>query len=199
MRRLPYIKETTDEISETTKEPNCPEICHQDNSELFGINCRKCGIVPTFADDATILVSGQTRNEIQIKLDNKFENISNFLSSNKLTVNKGKTTITECMTRQKRVRQIEDKPSLQTTDEKGQDKTISQTKDNRILGANIHENLSWKSHLQTGEKAVIPTVRKQLGALKHLSKSVPKKGRLLLANGLLVSKIIYLMPVWGGC
>ena len=37
--------------------------------------------------------------------------------------------------------------------------------------------------------------------IKHsptLSKRVPEKGRLLLANGLLISPLNYLMPVWGG-
>ena len=188
----------TNEISVITKELNCLDNCLQNTSELYGTDCRKCGIVPTFADNATILVTSTNREGIQHKLETKLDNITTFLNSNSLTVNRGNTTITECMTRQKRMRLTAAQPSLVTTDENGERKVITQTKENRLLGINLHENLTWNSHLSTGEKSIIPAVRKKLGALKFMSKTVPQKGRLLLANGMLISKIIYLIPVWGG-
>ena len=40
-------------------------------------------------------------------------------------------------------------------------------------------------------------LRSVLGALTHLSKNLPKKSRLLLANGLFISRILYLLPMWG--
>ena len=45
---------------------------------------------------------------------------------------------------------------------------------------------------------MLPTVRSKLGALKYISKIIPKKGRKLLVEGIILSKIMYLIPMWGG-
>ena len=34
--------------------------------------------------------------------------------------------------------------------------------------------------------------------LKHMSKYLPQKTKLILANGLLLSKILYILPIYGG-
>ena len=39
----------------------------------------------------------------------------------------------------------------------------------RLLGVNVKNNLTWKEHLLTGEKAVIPNVRRKIGALYLVS------------------------------
>ena len=69
----------------------------------------------------------------------------------------------------------------------------------RILGANIRNNLTWGSHLKTGEKAVIPAIQKKMGALWLVSKYLPKAARLRLANGIIMSRIVYLIQLWGTC
>ena len=39
---------------------------------------------------------------------------------------------------------------------------------------------------------------KKLGALKHISRHIPRYCRLTLANGLIISKVLYLLPIWWG-
>ena len=39
---------------------------------------------------------------------------------------------------------------------------------------------------------------KKLGALKHLSSKLPLKSRKLLANSFIISRLVYLLPIWGG-
>ena len=34
--------------------------------------------------------------------------------------------------------------------------------------------------------------------MRHIGKQIPRRGRLILANGLIVAKIIYMVQVWGG-
>ena len=68
----------------------------------------------------------------------------------------------------------------------------------RILGGNLQGNLLWSSHLETGERALFPLVRKQMGMLKHKGKLIPKTSRNNLARSLILSRINYLMPLWGG-
>ena len=62
----------------------------------------------------------------------------------------------------------------------------------------MQNDLTWRGHLELGEKPMIPTIRRKLGGLKLLGKQIPKKGCLTLVNGLILSKITYLIQVWGG-
>ena len=121
-----------------------------------------------------------------------------FLNRNKLNLTRDKTTVNEMMMSQRRTKIEGDSPSLTVQDKQGWDKIITAEASTRLLGANIGCSLDWSSHLFTGEKALVPRLRKQLGALKLLSKDLPMKCKLLLANGLIVSKICYLIQAWGG-
>ena len=66
------------------------------------------------------------------------------------------------------------------------------------MGGTLEEkNLGWSEHLQSEEGAFIPKLRQQLGALKLIADKLPQKSRLTLANGILLSKICYLIQIWG--
>ena len=60
------------------------------------------------------------------------------------------------------------------------------------------QDIRWNAHLEEGEDALFPAARKKLGILKHLGKYLPTKSRKLLCEGLVLSKIRYLLPIWGG-
>ena len=45
---------------------------------------------------------------------------------------------------------------------------------------------------------MLPAIRKKLGGLKLLGKQIPERGCLILANRFVLSKLIDLIPVWGG-
>ena len=75
-----------------------------DKTNLFSDNCKKCGTIPTYADDATYIVTTSSRFEAQMKITENVDKIKKFLVANQLTINLGKTEILETMTRQKRVR-----------------------------------------------------------------------------------------------
>ena len=57
---------------------------------------------------------------------------------------------------------------------------------------------TWRHQIEAGEKPVIKGLRSVIGALTHISSHLPVKTRLLLANGLFMSKLLYLLPMWGG-
>ena len=83
-------------------------------------------------------------------------------------------------------------------DKNGRRKEIKTSKQERLLGINLREDLSWEGHLNTGDKALFPATRKLVGALRHLQGITSMKTRLLLANSLVMSRLYYLLPVWGG-
>ena len=67
----------------------------------------------------------------------------------------------------------------------------------RFLGANLRNNLSWDSHLLSGKRAILPAVRKQLGAIYSLRNCLSRKAKLQLANSFVVSKMLYICCLWG--
>ena len=113
-------------------------------------------------------------------------------------MNGTKTKIVESMVAQKRAKTRGFPPKLETRSNTGENKLVIAEKHTRILGCEIPDNLSWKSHIISGSKPLIKDLRKTLGGLKHLSKQLPLSCRRKLATGLMQSKAAYLCAVWGG-
>ena len=101
------------------------------------------------------------------------------------------------MVHQKKARTPGQPPSLTTTDDAGKLKIIKAEKNTRILGCNIQENIHWQGHLETGEKPALPDLQRKLGAIRHLSKQLPQGCKKILVNGIILSKLVYLIPIWG--
>ena len=165
---------------------------------LFGNNCKICGTIPSYADDSTVVFSSNARQTNQEKLKTHLEKINQHLNNNGLAMNRAKTTINEIMITQKRIRTRGEPPTLVVKDENHEDKTLVAQNYTRLLGGNVGRDLSWRYHLELGDKAILPKLRKQLGALNLLGASIPMKSRLNLANSLLLSRMTYMIQIWGG-
>ena len=88
-------------------------------------------------------------------------------------------------------------PHLEVETENGDKKMVQDKGYLRILGINVQSNMNWSSHLETGDKSLLPSIRRQLGALQHLGTKLPSKVRKTLAEGMIISRILYLIPIWG--
>ena len=104
------------------------------------------------------------------------------------------------MTQQKRSKISGIPPEITATvykNQRLQDEHVTDSIYCRILGGNLRNNLSWESHLNSGKRAVLPAVRRKLGALHSLRNSLTVKGKRQLVNGLLISKLSYIICLWG--
>ena len=187
----------TNELPEAARDPQCHDSSHKDPTTLFPPNCLTCGQIPCYADDATLVVPTNNRENAQISVDKTLERVRKFLNSNELSINKAKTNLVEVMVSQKRARIGGLQPTIDTVDAEGKYITIVPQQHTRLLGANYSQNMSWDSHLIHGSKALIPEIRKTLGGLKHISKEIPANSRITLANGLIISRIQYVIALWG--
>ena len=176
----------------------CPNTIHGEGINLFSNNCNKCGSIPTYADDASYVITTKTRYEAQEKINKNVLKIKQFLDANSLSINLGKAEILEIMVRQKRVSQTGAPPQLAVSKPDGSLKIILAGETCRLLGGNLNKYMSWKHHIEQGPKAVLPALRSQIGILTFLSKNIPRKSKQLLANGLVISKVLYLIAMWGG-
>ena len=189
----------TNELTELVKKTDCQDISHSMRTTLWGRQCSNCGIISQYADDTTYIVGNKSRQSNMTNLRRNLDEIAMFLEDNQLTINQGKTSLTETMIPQKRGKTPgTPPPQLDIRKPNGEVKTVNDATLTRILGANIQQNLNWQAHLETGPKALLPAVRQQLGRLRHQGNLIPLVCRPNLAKGLILSRLNYLLPLWGG-
>ena len=190
------------ELPSIMNDNNCNEPVHvannDDAADLFTENCDRCGQMPTYADDSTVVISTTNRFLAQERIFVIIDRVKIFLAANSLSLNLGKTEIVETMVRQKRARLPGLPPQLTIQRPDGSLKVIVAKYSCRLLGVNINKDATWNHQLELGEKPLIKYLRSTLGALTHISRNLPQKSRLLLSNGLFISRILYLLPMWGG-
>ena len=188
----------TNVTSEIAKKQDCRNQSHNSTENLFGKQCDICGIITLYADDSTYVTGSRKRENNLANLNRVLENMKEFLDDNQLAINMGKTSLIEQMVSQKKAKTRGEPPHLTVDTENGGRKVIRSSTQTRILGANLQENMTWQSHLETGPKAILPQMRKTLGMLRHLGRKIPIDSRRNLARGLIISRLNYIMPLWGG-
>ena len=95
------------------------------------------------------------------------------------------------MNKQKRCKTAGNPPNLIVLNEDKVLEIKAASKDCRLLGVNFSQDLTWRPHLATGEKPLLPTLRKQVGILAHMCRNIPVRSRKILADGLVLSRIKY--------
>ena len=76
--------------------------------------------------------------------------------------------------------------------------TIEASETEKLLGAHISQSLKWQEHTQSNAKSLMKQLHQRINALSLVAKRASFKSRLMLANGLVLSKLSYLIQVWGG-
>ena len=170
---------------------------HRNTRELFGETCIKCGNITNYANDSTFHFASKSREVIQSKIIEVPEKIRKFLVANKLTINTSKTTLMEIMLKQKRSKLSGIPPSLSVRCNQ-QIKTITAATECFLLGGSLQFNMSWQAMIDTGEKSILKRMISKLGALKYCCRKMSKLSKLLLANAFIISRLLYLLPVYGG-
>jgi hypothetical protein len=183
----------TNELPEVVHEDNCP-LRDADDLALFNTQCQECGGVCCYADDSTYTVHGSDLEELSSTLTQKYSILADFLTANKLKVNDDKTHLLIMSTRQKRRHRDTTNITINTPTAVVTPSTVE-----RLLGAQVHEDMKWKEHILDNDDSLIRSLNRRLGAIKKISSMASFKTRKMLANGLYMSKLIYLMPVWMGC
>ena len=151
-------------------------------------------------DDVQYVVSSRRRSWNQERIEESFQQIIDYLNSNGLEINKSKMTLTEFMSCQKIAKIPGIPPELTVSkriDGRYEDKLVRDSPICMLLGGNLQNNLGWEGHLVTGEKAILPNIRKKLGMITRLKDNISMKARLHLVNSLVISMLAYLISLWG--
>ena len=186
-----------------------PELVHDHHDEdaqqahsawpPYNMKCMSCGNVCCFADDTTYSCSDDDPSSLSDKLSSKFKVLSDFLISNRLKLNDDKTHLMVLTTSQKRKKRGPDLGVAGGVVISTPSTTVSSTSAERLLGGWIHQDLKWAEHIQDNDESLIRSLTTRLSALKIVGKVASFKTRKMIANGIFISKLSYLISLWGGC
>ena len=79
------------------------------------------------------------------------------------------------------------------------DHIILPSETEKLLGCNVHQDLKWKNHIMTNEHSLIRKLTSRVNALSKIAVNSTFQTRLMTANGVFMSVLSYLIPLWGGC
>ena len=182
-----------------------PEVVHADCPEVpgdtwpnFRISCRKCGSVGCYADDTTYSCSGADIAQLSDQLSVKYNTLSNFLTSNRLKLNDDKTHLMVMSTSQARAVRKDTIKDSRLVVIRTPTKVIQPSESEKLLGCWLHEDMKFAEHIVNSKESLLCSINQRIGALKLIAKVANFKTRKMIANGIFMSKLIYLIELWGG-
>ena len=186
----------TCDFPEVVHEADCPHSPHnrpQEEPAFYRTMCTECGGLLCYADDSTYTVTANSEAELSTKMSSKFQTMSQYLKDNRLCINTDKTHIMVMCTEQRQRHIDTTAVSLNTGSE-----VISPTPVEFLLGVQVDQNLGFGTNLFNGKSSVISSLNVRIGALKRISKISSFKTRLSVCSSLVISKILYVLPLYGG-
>ena len=176
-----------------------PEVLHKDYCCLnrikmghFNLMCHECGGLVAFADDSTVTVTDSDPDRLTDKLSDQFLQVTNYFTDNRLQVNDSKTHLLVLTSSRKR--QNENLNVCINT----KTEVITSSQSEKLLGIWIHEDMKWKEYVIDSKNSLIQALNIRLNALKRIKNIASFKSRLMIANGIFVSKLLYCLPLFGG-
>ena len=184
-----------------------PEVIHSDctGADRMGeqiwpdytMVCSTCGCIGCYADDTTYSFSGTDPAVLSEHVTAKYQVLSDFLVSNKLKLNDDKTHLMVMSTSQARLSR-ERKGNTDKVVIKTPIKDIEPSETEKLLGCWLHQDMKWGEHLQDNDESLIRSLNCRVGALKMICRVANFKTRKMIADGIFMSKMTYLIALWGG-
>ena len=68
----------------------------------------------------------------------------------------------------------------------------------RLLGSFLHQDFSWKQHLRDHKSSLLNQLTQRMNGLRKMFQNATFQTRLMVANGVIMSRLTYLITLWGG-
>ena len=124
-------------------------------------------------------------------LTRKFKLIEDWVNDNKLVINADKTHL--LVLGPKKIENRRKEVEIQAGPYR-----IKPTECEKLLGAYLHKSMRWNWHIRDHNKSIMRQLTVRVNGLKRIAKTATFNTRLMIANGAVMSKVVYLISVWGG-
>ena len=159
-----------------------------------------------YVDDDSEQESNKDPEQLQIALQTRTNNTTQWLMDNMMVVAPKKTKLIVSATRELRAA----RPIINPVRLKVGEVTVEPTQSEKLLGVVIDQDLTWRSHLwgetwREGKNwpGVFAQLLRRLGLLKHLAKISSRTKMVSFIPALFTSKVLYALPlplianIWG--
>ena len=124
-------------------------------------------------------------------LTEKYKLLETWMNANKLVINQDKTHL--MVMGSKKTAKLRHQVSMQAGTF-----VIKPSETEKLLGGNLHQSLQWNHHLRDSKSSLVRQLTNRVNGLKRISRNATFKTRLMVANGVVMSKMVYLITIWGG-
>ena len=131
---------------------------------------------------------------VQSAINEKYSKISDYMANNRLVLNSDKTHLMVMATKH----QHREHENFGITLETGTE-VIEPVYCEKLLGSYISNDFKWNEHVRGNDCSMFKTLTSRINALRKVSKIAPFKTRKMIADGVVISRLIYLIQLWGGC
>ena len=150
-----------------------------------------CGELVGYVDDGAYSFAHTDPTVLSRVLTEKYNLLEQWMNNNKLVINPDKTHM--MVMGNKRVEPLRQQISMMAGNF-----PIHPTQTEKLLGGQVHQSLKWNQHLTDGKASLVKQLTGRINGLKRISRSAGFATRLMVANGAVLSKLVYLITVWGG-
>ena len=144
-----------------------------------------------YVDDGAYSYAHSDPATLSEVLTRKYSLLEEWINGNKLVINADKTHL--LVLGPKKIARKRDLVSIQAGAF-----NIKPTESEKLLGCNLHQSMQWNHHLRDSSKSVIKQLTSRINGLKKISKNATFNTRLMVANGAVMSRLVYMISVWGG-
>ena len=116
--------------------------------------------------------------------------LNNYIASNRLVINGDKTHLLVLGTKKTAAQRHE-------VEVNADGHIILPSRSEKLLGGIVSEDMKWKEHLLNSNHSLVSQLTSRLNGLLKVASRASISTRLMVANGIFMSKLVYLIQLWG--
>jgi hypothetical protein len=144
-----------------------------------------------YVDDGAYSYAHHNPTVLSQVLTSKYNMLEDWMNANKLVINPDKTHLMVMASKKNSMKRLE--VSLQAGEY-----IIKPTETEKLLGGQLHQSLKWNLHVRDHKESLMNQLTSRINALKRVSENASFGTKLMIANGIIMSKLTYLITLWGG-
>ena len=151
----------------------------------------ECGILVGYVDDGGYCYADRDPVKLSTVLTSKYEKLADWMHANKLVLNSEKTHLMVMGSRRHYALRSQVKVMAG-------DFQIGLSESEKLLGGQLQQNLEWNAHIRDSKSSLMSQLTNRINGLRKVSINASFYTKLMIANGVVMSKLTYLITLWGG-
>jgi hypothetical protein len=141
-----------------------------------------------YADDSTVSATGETVDELDIKLNEDMSHINDWCHDNQMAANTDKTKAMMITTYQKEAKLPKKELTVYYDNNK-----LENVNSEKLLGVKVDKYLTWKEHVNKTAQ----TIGRNIALLRRIKEYLPHQTRITFYKAYIQSHIDYCSTIWG--